>query len=165
MAAAAAAAQQQQQQQQRQQRQRQQQRGRCAPAFRCSVANSGRLSLWCGRLSLLGTEVLPVCWCRERCRAAAQITDSGAVQSGAEVQTEAAKPSLRRRRQQQQQKRAAEDSTAAGTAGTASGTCAHALLSLREDPEEALSRLSTHPQNSSIKSMHRRSYTSSSSRF
>jgi hypothetical protein len=62
------------------------------------------------------------------------IMDSGAVQSGAEVQTEAAKPSLRRRRQQQQ---TAGDSTDPGTAGAGDGRCAHALPSLREDPEEA----------------------------
>ena len=63
------------------------------------------------------------------------IMEAGAVQSGVEVQTESAKPSLRRRRQQQRQR--AGDGTAAGTAGAADGSCAHALPSLREDPEEA----------------------------
>ena len=61
------------------------------------------------------------------------IMASGAVQSGAEVQTEAAKPSARRRRQQQQ----TETHTADADAQGADGSCAHKPPSLREDPEAA----------------------------
>jgi hypothetical protein len=65
------------------------------------------------------------------------IMASGAVQSGAEVQTEAAKAPPRRRRRQQDAGSSAQAADGGTCAHGADGSSGPAPKSLREDPEEA----------------------------